>query len=1033
MTRVIQVTKVQETALWKNLPEREGEVASSLSTNVKCLCEEAADRMKAVPAYAPEFTLHDDRHLLRTTELMGLILGDEMAKLNEIELALLILSAFFHDQGMVLSEDELKALEEDEDFRLFRDNWRVEHPNYDETARQMNAPHISEERKEQLAKKIAELESALLVDHIRETHGHRSAEFIRSKYGHDKRMEVQHVNLSPFLANLCESHTLSAAALVHERGFRYDEQIGTFTLNMPFLAVILRLADILDFDRDRTPEVLLRSIHFTSPVSILEWEKHRSVRGWRISPDLIQFAIKCEHPVYEATARRYMDWVDRELSDAREVCRMQPQNVSACQLNLPAVVDRSRIEPLDDAYRFHDLQFSLSRDEVVRLLMTDKLYGGEHLCIRELLQNSLDALRYRSALFFEAKVGWDEATVKLRHYVDGDGYEIVECTDNGCGMDEEIIQNHFVRIGRSFYRSPVFERERNRLRRSGNDFDPCSQFGIGFMSCFMLGDRITITTRRDCGQGRGWGPPLIIQINGLSGLLVVRDGPPHQPVGTTVSIVSRQKPSFIDTWTDKVQLCRVLKGYALATEFPVVGRCEVPEIEESVTIPPSYEKDATLIEQAEVRNRICIEQDLSEVSPSLRGFVRECFLADDDGLPCLANSEAEWRGEMVSTRKEWGLYLLPAKTECSKDDDYGMGFVPVCTDGILIAGAPGRASFRKDTRLRLGESTSRISSFSPALIDARGELKPEITPGRTPIRPSFIESAPGWDRLRVAFKKGQGLLWEQLSKYLLKGLSPETFWKLSAVHELSVIWIPTQTLWQTLSVSLAKDSESGHWQLVRELGDMSMHHDSEWTFVLRDQNGYNVGPDASLSAWENEGEERPSLGWNMNWIVLLMSSLDVLGDKATLSPKPPSSGRIPLAPYAKSNGIGVSMFLLDYVGNASDALAVQTPYPTANRNHVLSKLYHDSFPTSTPTLIASFAESFVHCISESVSTKDRTPSLDEPGYWQKRVGHLFFSVPWDQYDKSLRPPYRLWTADRGWFCFEEEDFARWRDSPARIG
>ena len=1030
MTRIVQVTKVQETRLWKTLSERDGEDARSLSANVSSLCDEAIDRMKVMYAYAPQYTLHDDRHLLRTTELMGLVLGSGLEQLNVIELALLILAAFFHDQGMVLSEDEFSSLEADEDFQLFRDNWIVDHPNYGETAAQMNLIPCSEARKAELAGQLAELDAAMLTDYIRETHGHRSAEFIRSDYGSDKRMEVLNVNLAPFLATLCETHTLHSEAIGPTPGFRYDEQIGTYTVNLPFLAVVLRLADILDFDRDRTPEVLLRSIHFTSAVSLLEWEKHRSVEGWHISSDLIRFTIRCKHPAYEAAARKYMDWIDRELAASKEICRMQPRDLSGYELNLPTQVDRSRIEPLDDAYRSHDLEFSLSRDEVVRLLMTDKLYGKEHLCIRELLQNSLDALRYRKALFSDAGVQWHEEMAELRHYVNADGYEVLECTDNGSGMDEEIIQNHFVRVGRSFYRSPFFERERNRLKASGNDFDPCSQFGIGFMSCFMLGDKITITTRRDYGSGREWGPPLIVDIQGLSGLLVVRKGPADQAIGTTVSIVSRQKPSFLDSWTDKVQLCRVLKGYALATEFPIVGHCDIPELKETVTFPASPEKTPTRIEVAKVKNCICFEQELSQVSPSLGGFVRESFLSDGAGLPCLANSEAEWRGKTEGTRKKWGLYLIPTDREL--DYDYMEWSVPVCIDGILVAGTPGRPSYRKDVRMRLGSRNSYIYSSSPALIDARGDLKPEITPGRTPPDRSSIELPPGWQRLDYAFRQGLGLLWEQLADCLRQGLSPETFWKLAGVHDVSVGWIPWNTLWETLSVSLTKDGQIGDWHLVRDLGKMSMCHASDAPFVLQHHLGWTVGPDSDLSAWEKQGKEHPHLGWSMNTIVLLMSCLDVRDGKVILSPSPPSPPRIPLAQYVESSRVGVSMFLLDYVGNASNALAVQTRYPTANRNHALAKLYHQSRHAREPRDLQTFARSFVPCISASLSAKKQTASLDEPGYWQKRVGHLYFSVLWDQCDASLRPPYRLWTEDKGWFSFGEKDFARWRDSPAQI-
>ncbi|RII26102.1 MAG: hypothetical protein CXR30_17235 [Geobacter sp.] len=1026
MTRVLNITKVQETHLWSLLAARENEESRVLSVNVITLCDEAVNRMKAMYAYAPQYTLHDDRHLLRTTELMGLVLGDVAKKLNDVELSLLILAAFFHDQGMVMSADEYRRLEGDEKFQLFRDNWRVEHPNYKETTTQLCSSNCSKERKVTVASQIAELDAAMFTDYIRETHGNRVTEFIRSVYANDKRLEIQAINLAPFLAKMCKSHTLPTEALTSQAGFHCDEQIGTYTVNLPFLAMVLRLADILDFDRDRTPEALLKSIHFSSTVSLFEWEKHRSVEGWQISSDLIRFTIRCKHPAYEAAARQYMDWVDAELAASREICRMQPRDIKGYELSLPTHVDRSRIQPLDDAYQFHNLEFSLSRDEVVHLLMTDKLYGRENLCIRELLQNSLDAIRYRKALFSEAKIPWNDGGVAFRHYVNDDGYEVLECSDNGSGMDEDIIKNFFVRAGRSFYRSPYFERERNRLKASGNDFDPCSKFGIGFMSCFMLGDRITITTRRDYGYGREVGPPIIAEIQGLSGLVVVKKGDSMQPIGTTISIVTRQKPSFLDAWTDKVWLCRTLKGYALATEFPISAQCDVPELKETLTIPPIIEPALTPMEKGHVQQCVSLFQDLSKVTPNLSGFAKESFLVDENGIPCVSNDEAGWSAGLQMSRKTWRVVFHSSELTVGKHFN-GEG-IPVCMDGILVAGKPGRPSFRSDTQI-LGWRNSKIYSPCPALIDVRGKLKPEITPGRIPPENMGIDLPPGWKQLSETFQQGLGLLWEQYLNYVRKGMAPDTFWKLSVIHVIKVSWIPSNTLWELLSISLFREGHNTEWSMVRELGELSFCEDSEMPLLLQDKRGLVIGPDTDLDNWEKDGEESPHLSWAMNSIVLLMCCLDIREGCIFLSPLAPSNA-MPLAQYANSQVVGINMFFIQYVGNASDALAVQTPFPTANRNHPLAQISFQSRHAHAPSDLQSFAMSFVACISEAISPRDVNVSLDKPGYWQKRVGHLYFSVQWSQVDESLRPPYRLWSKEKGWFSFNEEEFTFWKNSDA---
>lgn len=100
----------------------------------------------------------------------------------------------------------------------------------------------------------------MLCDYLRTTHAERSANYVLSRYSNDKRLEVSGINIARLLALICRSHCLPVSVLNPVNGFNYDEQIARYHINMPYLAVVLRLADILDFDPDRTPDVLLRAI-----------------------------------------------------------------------------------------------------------------------------------------------------------------------------------------------------------------------------------------------------------------------------------------------------------------------------------------------------------------------------------------------------------------------------------------------------------------------------------------------------------------------------------------------------------------------------------------------------------------------------------------------------------------------------------------------------------------------------------------------------------------------------------------------------
>ena len=329
---------------------------------------------------------------------MSKIMPEEVLnKMNPIEISLLILSAYFHDQGMILDKKEYEDLYSDSKFLIFKDDWEIEHPNLKEVQEKLFGKTLNHEEIERCIQTKQELLQILISDYIRDSHAQRSSLFAKS-YANDKRLDIAGINLSSYIAKLCYSHCKAISDLTPTNEYYYDESIGQYKINMPYLALVLRLADILDFDRDRTPDSLFKTIHFNNNISIREWEKHRSVQGWEISPERIRFAMQFEHPTYEKAAREFMDLIDDELEDAKILLDSIPVDPRNYYLKLPSSTDRSRIKPKDNAYVYYDLEFSLSRDEVVKLLMTDNLYDSPSLCVRELLQNSLDALRYKKAL-----------------------------------------------------------------------------------------------------------------------------------------------------------------------------------------------------------------------------------------------------------------------------------------------------------------------------------------------------------------------------------------------------------------------------------------------------------------------------------------------------------------------------------------------------------------------------------------------------------------------------------------------------------
>lgn len=112
-------------------------------------------------------------------------------------------------------------------------------------------------------------------------------------------------------------------------------------------------------------------------------------------------------------------------------------------------------------------------------LLSHHLYSSPRVYLRELMQNSVDALTARR-LLDEDMVG---RVLLVPADVAADGR--VHCLDTGVGLTVDEIRRFLATIGSSS--------KRDDLGFARSDF--LGQFGIGLLSCFLISDEITLLTR----------------------------------------------------------------------------------------------------------------------------------------------------------------------------------------------------------------------------------------------------------------------------------------------------------------------------------------------------------------------------------------------------------------------------------------------------------------------------------------------------------------------------------------------------------
>ena len=125
-------------------------------------------------------------------------------------------------------------------------------------------------------------------------------------------------------------------------------------------------------------------------------------------------------------------------------------------------------------------------------LMIHSLYSNKEIFLRELISNASDAcdkLRFE-ALSNEALYDGDSA-LKIRVDFDKDA-RTVTVSDNGIGMSREEVVDNIGTIAKSGTRQ-FFE---SLTGDQSHDLELIGQFGVGFYSCFIVADKVTLTTHR---------------------------------------------------------------------------------------------------------------------------------------------------------------------------------------------------------------------------------------------------------------------------------------------------------------------------------------------------------------------------------------------------------------------------------------------------------------------------------------------------------------------------------------------------------
>ena len=461
---------LEDTELWNVYAEKTKDDPARMAWT-KEVCYMAGEHLKAVRDTFDNYTLHDEKHVLNVQDAMSGLLGNRIDELKTGEAELLILVSALHDLGMIYTEQDRED--------CLTDNAKLHeyyclHPEY----RTLDMEDWSELDKQ---------------NYLRWLHPFRVGVVLHQavwKEQFDKRPK-EVVSESVIIA-VCQAHGESLENIrreVTEPNGRLKYQRFK-DVDPLFCAILLRLADILDFDDSRAPSTLF-SYAGRSIKSVEEWKKHVASMGFNYSSnpntDNLPYGAIFTDPNVERSAHIFLDWVDEELSRSRSLLPLTCTRWKG--FPFPFQVDRSEIER--KGYDYGDFKITMDQDRIMDLLVGEKLYSDRSVFIRELLQNSIDATLIRSEMdtSFANKINTDEARIDLWEWWDNNGNWWFRIDDCGTGMTRGMLEKYFLKAGNSYYNSKELNRDLN-----GKPYSSISRFGIGFLSCFLCGIDAYVST-----------------------------------------------------------------------------------------------------------------------------------------------------------------------------------------------------------------------------------------------------------------------------------------------------------------------------------------------------------------------------------------------------------------------------------------------------------------------------------------------------------------------------------------------------------
>lgn len=466
----------------------------------------------------PHYSMHDASHSEMIIRHIESVLGEKrIALLKPTEIWLILMSAYTHDIGMLISDKEVHNVWKSDSFKEYLEKLMDTNKESD-LFYYANCILNSQGDHKMPSDWPVDIKIAvvyLTADYVRSKHSNRSEQFIC-----EPDMEGSPVNFDFSFSNFIKERIqilLGKIDGLHGASFEdiFSLEKRCQGLGLPDdivyprrVAALLRLGDLLDLDNKRFDENAYPLIGNVPKTTDAHRRKHASLRHFLIADNKIEVGYDCPDEDTYMAASSWMSYLKTET----ENLALHWNEIVSDNFGSAPVLSSLKINLNGNPIAGNTLNgFKFTRENIFDLLTGANIYRNKFACFRELIQNADDASKIRLWEDIQAGIvqigeNYDSHNlmpfnisddIRERYPIDisiqydkqKNGFNVI-IKDKGIGINKQRLKQ-MENVSESWHD----KRESKHIYANMPKWlTPTGAFGLGLQSVFLLTDTLHCIT-----------------------------------------------------------------------------------------------------------------------------------------------------------------------------------------------------------------------------------------------------------------------------------------------------------------------------------------------------------------------------------------------------------------------------------------------------------------------------------------------------------------------------------------------------------